>query len=91
MGHSHQRRKVDLGEGCFYVNTGCWLPPTEEAPHAADEDCTCKLSHLVITDRHADLRVFCRVTRTPRADHAPTSPRVRQPSPATMDLPSPEG
>ncbi len=90
MGHSHQRRKVDLGEGRFYVNTGCWLPPVRGEPHAPDDTCTCNLSHLVIDERHADLRIFCRVHRKPRTDLPPTSPRVLHPAPPVMDLPTPE-
>jgi hypothetical protein len=87
MGHSHQRRKVELGDGRFYVNTGCWLPPRRAEPHAPEDACTCNLSHLVITERQADLRIFCRVRQRPRADAAPTSPRVPRSPESTMDLP----
>lgn len=89
MGHSHQRRKVDLGEGRYYVNTGCWLPPFDSEPHPAEDTCTCNLSHLVIRDRQADLKVFCRVNRRPRTDLPPVSPLVPRPVPSIVDLPPP--
>ena len=75
MGHSHQRRKVDLGEGRFYVNTGCWLPPFHGEPHAPDDTCTCNLSHLVVDDE-AEVKVFCRIHKKPRTDLPPTTPHV---------------
>lgn len=67
MGHSHVRRISDLAGGAKYVNTGCWLPPLDGKPHTDPQaPCTCKLSHLVVEDKKADLRVFCRAAKTVR-------------------------
>lgn len=76
MGHSHQRRRVALGSGRYYFNTGCWLPPHDPEPHAPEDTCTCNLSHLVVEERRAELRLFCRVHGKPRTDLPPTTPRV---------------
>jgi hypothetical protein len=68
MGHSHVRRLTDLGEGRWYVNTGCWLPPPSDRDHVdPDHPCSCKLSHLVVEGTEPSLRVFCKAARTVRA------------------------
>lgn len=67
MGHSHQRRSTDLGEGRRYFNTGCWLPPIHPDGHPPDDTCTCNLSHLVVEDNEPELRIFCWVNKRPRS------------------------
>ena len=87
MGHSHQRRKVPLGDDRWYVNTGCWLPPFQRELHAPDDTCTCNLSHLVVEAHRADLRVFCMVHKRPRSDLPPATARVpRAAEVSTVDL-----
>lgn len=67
MGHSHVRRVLPLKRGGYYFNTGSWLPPTDGHAHQrADEPCNCRLSHLVVEGDKAQLRNFCRVTKTIR-------------------------
>ncbi len=63
MGHSHVAKRLDIGAGRTYVNTGCWLPPLEEKAH---EECVCSLSHLVVEDSEPELRVFCEIEKVPR-------------------------
>lgn len=78
MGHSHVRRRSELGGGRMYVNTGCWLPPLPERDHVdPSAPCTCKLSHLVVEGTQPELRVFCKATKTVReADVQVTPPRA---------------
>lgn len=85
MGHSHQRRKTEIGEGRYYVNTGCWLPPVQPLPHGEDEPCTCNLSHLVVEDEMPDLRIFCWVKKVPRGSAPNPSARM-----SSIDAISPE-
>ncbi len=67
MGHSHARRVVHLGDGRTYFNTGSWLPPSDGEGHVDPSmPCTCKLSHLVIGQREAELRIFCKAAKTVR-------------------------
>jgi hypothetical protein len=93
MGHSHVRKDVDLGSSRRYVNTGCWLPPSESPGHTDPAaPCTCKLSHLVVPlQGRPELRVFCKAARTVRLTdfdevNQPTAD-LYQPSAAPAALP----
>ena len=67
MGHSHARRVVHLGDGRTYFNTGSWLPPPEGRGHVDPAaPCTCRLSHLVVGQGEAQLRIFCKAAKTVR-------------------------
>ena len=77
MGHSHARRVVHLGDGRTYFNTGSWLPPAEGRGHVdPSEPCTCRLSHLVIGQEQAQLRIFCKAAKTVREADAQSERRM---------------
>ncbi|MCB9655545.1 MAG: metallophosphoesterase [Deltaproteobacteria bacterium] len=75
MGHSHVRRVSELGDGKRYINSGCWLPPLPGQDHVdAAAPCSCRFAHVVVeSDGQADLRIFCRATRSVRVSDVKTT------------------